>query len=201
MIVTEFPGAGGRPRSVAMMGSCRVYQPFHAAHSSFGARVKSWPFAPFTYSPGESWQYFNFCKGEVEIPEWQSPMVFNDRRTVRPPPQLSDALARADLGVVEIGTLDQLHHDGRYFNWNEVGLSFIRGEGEAHFHWWRELTDRSTRRVSAETVEKVIDARAAKGKETPPDMRAFLSGIRYETLDAGGLRDHLRRNRNACPSV
>jgi hypothetical protein len=73
-------------------------------------------------------------------------------------------LAGMELCVVEISTLDQLSCDGVFYNWNEVGLHFIRGKGPAYFRWWREVTDVTRRKASAEAVAQVLDTIRGNGE-------------------------------------
>ncbi len=195
MLIAEFPHAqsSGRPAIVAVMGSCRLYEPFITAVRGYGLKLLVQEYTPFTYSAGEACQYLEFCQGKRRIPEPYWPYVFSDKRVNGPSLAVQAALARADLCVAEVSTLDQLTAGGYYFNWNEVGLSFIRGQGEPYFRWWREVSDRTLRKASAETVERVVRARAAKQQDTSAEMLKFLTEMRFDTLDHTTLQAFLRR--------
>lgn len=195
MLIAELPQVriGGRPAVVAAIGSCRIYQPLMSVFSNSRLKMSCWPCAPFTYSPGESLQYFEFCRGLRQIPQWLWPYVFSDAKVAMPTPALREAMDRADFFVVEISTLDQLIFEQVVFNWNELGGKFVRGQGEALLLWWRELTDRSSRKASPQSVERVLASRAKAGEETPPEVIGLLSEIRFETLDASSLREMLGR--------
>jgi hypothetical protein len=145
----------------------------------------------FTYSAGETAQYFAFCSGRKTISEFVWPYVLSDPRTTPPAPELIETLGKATLCVAEISTLDQLTSGGVYFNWNELGLHFVRGKGPANARWWREVTDRRKRQASAETVEQVLDARRAAGEECSDEFAHFLRDMRFETLDGTALRSQL----------
>ena len=184
---------GNRSAVVAAIGSCRIYQPLMSVFSNARLTMSFWPCSPFTYSPGESSQYFEFCRGLRQVPQWLWPYVFSDARVVAPTSAFREAVDRADLYVVEISTLDHLIFDQVVFNWNELGGKFVRGQGEALLHWWRELTDRSMRKASPQSVERVLASRANAGQETPPEVIELLTKIRFETLDAMSLREALSR--------
>jgi hypothetical protein len=195
LIVAELPSleVSGRPAVIAAFGSCRLYEPFLSVFPEFGFNMVYGQFSPFTYSAGEAWQYIEFCRGSVDFPEWQWPYIFSDIRTTKPPAALQDAVNRADVFLIEISTLDQLNCDGRFFNWNELGLRFVRGQDESHFGWWREVSDRTTRRASPETIERVVEADTKLGKEPPSEFHAFLSGMRFETLEAPLLEQYIKK--------
>ena len=173
------------------MGSCRLYEPFLAAVHANRLRMAYGVSTSFVYSAGEAAQYLAFCSGRKTIPEFAWPYVFSDPRTTPPAPELIEMLGKTTLCVAEISTLDQLTSSGFYFNWNELGLRFVRGKGPENARWWREVTDRRKRKASEETVAQVLEARRAAGEECSDEFAHFLRDMRFETLDEIALRSQL----------
>lgn len=173
------------------MGSCRLYEPFLAAVQANRLRMAYGVSTSFIYSAGEARQYLDFCLGRTSIPTFAWRYVFSDERTQPPTPELIETLKNVTFCVAEISTLDQLTSDGVYYNWNELGQRFVRGQGPANARWWREITDRRKRKASDETVEEVLKARQANGEDCSDDIVQFLRDMRFETLDQAGLRSGL----------
>jgi hypothetical protein len=192
MLVAQMEDGGGVCRNFALMGSCRVYEPVYFAPPSPHRRMIVSHFAPFTYSPAESLQYFRYCSGRLTLPARDLPLIFSDGR-VGPaaPDDLVAGMATTQLCVVEISTLDQLTCGGLYYNWNEVGLHFIRGKGPAYLRWWREVTDVNLRAASAEAVEQVLETMHSNGEDVSADVEIFLRQMRFQTLSESELEQVL----------
>ena len=188
MLIGRMENGYGVGQTYGLMGSCRVYEPVSLAPPSPLHRVVVSHFSPFTYSAGESLQYYRFCAGQIALPGALLPLIMSDQRTIATAPaDLVAGLAGTELCVVEISTLDQLSCDGVFYNWNEVGLHFIRGKGPAYLRWWREVTDVTRRAASAEAVAQVLDTMHGKGEAVSPELERLLTGMRFATLSEAEL--------------
>ena len=96
---------------VAVIGSCRVFDPFEAL-ADCGRAVRVWSNLQSTvYTFGEAEQVIGYVRGEIDIPEKYWPYIFFDRNLVVPRTELEKRiLDTVDVMFVEVSEIREVRH-------------------------------------------------------------------------------------------
>jgi hypothetical protein len=174
---------GQRPGTrVAVIGSCRVYDPFEEL-ANLGRAVRVWANASSaTHSFGEAQQSVRYTRGEIDIPEKLAPFIFE-------PPVLPARTAAGrrilnsvDTVFVEICDLRQIWYEPYYFQANCFYTAFVSKFGAPLLPWYRVLASGTA--VSDEMVATALAKLTDRSAEDRALVESVMRQTRIKSVDA-----------------
>lgn len=181
MVIFETPaGALGRGPRVATFGSCRVANPFFALRDLGDLRICDAALAA-THSASEALQTLRFVLGQVSIPDWLSPFVF-EIETTPDPSRIAATLRRGvDATIVEISDRRQFVFDGFYLQQNFLSRVLVQPSRGALLPWYREVS--ACGGATAECVADALERLRSGGRAPDERVAELLSRIQLERPD------------------
>jgi hypothetical protein len=165
-----------RSARVAVIGTCRVHDPFERL-VSLGRAMPVWanPHS-VTHTLGETKQIIDYTLGRIEIPSVLRSFIFDSPN----PPPLAPVgrriLESADTVIVEIADLRQVRYQSFYFHLNFFWTSFVSRYGAPVLDWNRAFSRGES--ISDDTVAATL----AKLGDLSPDELAFAETVLRNTM-------------------
>lgn len=133
---------------VTVIGSCRVWTPFHILEKEGRVSFENTGVYGFTHYAKEALQQLKVMRGEQRIPRSLAPYISH-----KVLPSGGDAwvdiplydLSRTDLLVIEISSLKEIEFDGYFLQINRLREQLV-GDEPLLVEWWRELYDKERSR-------------------------------------------------------
>lgn len=170
-------GAGGQRAGtrIAVIGSCRVHDPFETLADK-GRAVRVWANASSaTHTFGEARQIVRYTRGEIDIPEPLRPFIFHPPE---PPPRSATEkriLETVDAVFVEVSELRQISHDPYYFQANFFYRDFVSKYGGPLLPWYRAFS------LGQQIGDDIVAAALEKLADRGVDERAMIERVLRHT--------------------
>lgn len=143
-------------RRVAVIGSCRVLDPFECLADK-GRAVRVWANDhSATHTFGEARQIIKITLDEMDIPQPLRPLVFHSPETL-PVRTAADKriLESVDVVIVEISERREFFHDPYYFQANLFYREFVSKYGAPLLPWYRAFS--SGEPIGEELIETALE--------------------------------------------
>lgn len=125
---------------VAVIGSCRVHDPFETlANTGRAVRVWANP-SSATHSFGEARQIVRYTRGEIDIPESLRPFIFHPPEPPARSATEKCVLETVDAVFLEVSELRQISHGQYFFQANFFYREFVSKYGAPLLPWYRAFS-------------------------------------------------------------
>lgn len=186
MRIFEVRGHDQRVLRIAVVGTCRVLNPFEDL-AQLGKLKRIWANYPAaTYSLGEAIQIIRYTLQDQDIPTELLQFIFDEPQKLpardRQQPEL---LRSCDAFVIEVPELRQFKHTQAYFQVNVFFRSFLGKYQNAIAPWYREFS--LQREISDDLVSVTLDALSHLSDSEREIVKSVLQYTRLEKLSAATI--------------
>lgn len=176
MRIYDLNGRAERQRvshRVAVIGTCRVYGPFEVL-VAFGRAVSIWDDGAMAHSLAETRQLIRYTRGEIDIPKWVRPFIFQpDERPQRTRDDQS-ILDTVDTFFVELSERRYIVHPPHALNVNHFYNNFVSKYGPVLLPWYRAF-------AAGTITDDVIESTMAKLVAQDCPEKAWIESILKHT--------------------
>ncbi|MFK8077490.1 MAG: hypothetical protein AB8B84_12970 [Granulosicoccus sp.] len=207
MLIVDIPKSESCSEVIRLgvIGSCRVRDIFTDAYKTDTGSIESgkaqtsdkiWHrFSAFTHTPMQTLQYFQFITGEIDIPVYMQPLIFNRELDSKHPKRMetltSELIDSIDMFVAEVCTLNEFYTNSYQINISYTERNFIRAGGKPLLKWWRSVTRQSDDHKAV--VKETLDALPSKSIPDTEEVAELIRSMKQRTMTDEQLASSIER--------
>jgi hypothetical protein len=170
----------GKPTRIAVVGSCRVTDPFEDlvrfGHAAAVARITA-----ATHTLGETSQLIEWSRCLRDLPAAFAPMIFDTQVLPERPSTTVSALNSAEVVLMELSGLTQVRCGDVCFQLTYFFRQFVSRYGAALMPWYRVLSSGAV--LSDELIDTTLSALSNLPRDEFETAQTIVRGTSLETWD------------------